>query len=180
MTTSALAPTFRVLRCNAVEPETAHDYTHADNLVEPASDRPIVKYVRTRDEAHLRLREGVKPTWFHLRRLPAAWMAQQLDPLLYRSQQRVMAVRAGLHQVDAPDGELSTTAPSDVKAGTKFPCVSTDHGVQLAPLEWVQEIADRWGAETVQEMGELIIVMSRLPKGRRGPFAWWGGSVATD
>jgi hypothetical protein len=162
----------------------AHDYTHADNRVDDVNERPITQYAKTRDEQFLRLREGVTPTWFYLRRLPAAWMAQQLDPLFHRAQQRVMAVRAALHQIEtATDGKaetLQTTPMSEVKPGTLYPCTLTDHGVQLAPMEWVQEIADRWGAETVQEMGELIITMSRLPRGRRGPFGWWGGTVASS
>ncbi len=184
MTASTLAPTFRVLRCNATNPDDAHDPTHADNTLDDVGARAFSRYIQTRDEGDLRLREGIAPTWFHLRRLPAAWMALQLDPLFHRSQQRVMAVRAGLHMIETSEGgksvTLTTTGSSDVKPGSPFPCVVTDQGVQLAPVEWVQEIADRWGAETVQEMGEVILTLSRLPKGRRGPFAWWGGTVASS
>ena len=40
-----------------------------------------------------------------------------------------------------------------------------------------QEVADLFGAEVVQEMGALAISLSRLPRGARGPFGYWGGSV---
>jgi hypothetical protein len=49
----------------------------------------------------------------------------------------------------------------------------------MAPDAWAQEIADRFGAEVVQEMGETILTHSRLPRGARGPFGFWGGSALT-
>jgi len=60
-----------------------------------------------------------------------------------------------------------------------FVASKADFGVTMAPDAWAQEIADRFGAEVVQEMGETILTHSRLPRGARGPFGFWGGSALT-
>lgn len=177
--TSVLSNVFRVVRSNPTDPDPAHDPTHADNLVADVSERAMTRYVFTRDEQHLRAREGMRFAWFHLRRLPAAWVAEVIDTLSTVSQQRVMALRAALHRVDDPAGEIATTPAADVTAKSAFPCVAHRYGVELAPVDWVQEIADRYGAETVQEMGQIALDHARLPKGRTGPFVYWGGTAAT-
>lgn len=177
---SAIAQTFRVVRTNNTDRDPAFDL--AANVAAPldAEGRsPFGRYIQTRDEHDLLLRDGATWCWFLLRRLPAAWVAEQVDPLFVVAQQRIMAVRAGLHRVEDPAGPIEVTEPADVKPGSPFSCVEHKHGVTLAPVEWVQELADRYGAETVQEMGQVILDHSRLPKGRRGPFSFWGGTVAT-
>lgn len=175
--TSPLAPTFRVLRCNQSDPDPAIDVVAM--MVKPESHPAptiLAQYVQTRDEELLKLVEGATPTWFHLRRLPAAFLASVIDSLLNRSEQRIMAVRAGLHRVEDPSGPLSVVGP---KEKGEFIASKGDHGTLIAPTSWVQELADRYGTETVQEMGELVLTHSRLRRGARGPFGYWGGSVLT-
>ena len=140
------------------------------------SESLLSEYIRTRDEALLRFTADATPTWFHIRRLPLAWMADQLDRILTRSSQRILAFRAACHSIEVTGGPLSVVAP---KEKGDFVAAKSDFGVTLAPMEWVEEIGARFGAEVVQEMGELIITHSRLKRGARGPFGFWGGSALT-
>lgn len=177
---SAIATGFRVVRTNNTDRDPAIDVVaNAAAPLDADGRSPFGRYIQSRDEADILLREGVVPAWFNLRRLPAAWIAEMIDPLFIIAQQRIMAVRAGCPRVDDPDGPIEITQPADVKPGSRFPALEHKHGVVLAPVEWVQELADRYGSETVQEMGQVILDHSRLPKGRRGPFSFWGGTVAT-
>jgi hypothetical protein len=185
---SPLASTFRVLRCNQSDPDPAIDVvamtakpsTSADGaelqVSTPVPPSILAQYIQTRDEELLKLLEGATPCWFHLKRLPAAFLASVIDSLLNRSEQRIMAVRAGLHRVEDPSGALSVVGP---KEKGEFVASKGDHGTLIAPPAWAQELADRYGAETVQEMGELVLTHSRLRRGAKGPFGYWGGSVLT-
>lgn len=174
---SALAPTLKAVRCSPSNPEPALD---AAVMFAPPEDGAegtrAERYIRTRDPELLAFTTDAQPTWFHLRRLPLAWVVGVLDLLTTRSAQRVLAFRAACHLVDGPGGPLKAQPP-----GEKGPYVAkrADHGVHLAPEEWAQEIADRFDADVVQEMGEIAITASRLRRDARGPFGWWGGSAAS-
>ena len=173
---SPLAPMLKVVRCSLSNPEDAIDQEAMMVVPEGSTDPLVSQYIRTRDEALLRFTADATPTWFHIRRLPLAWMADQLDRILTRSSQRILAFRAACHSIEVTGGPLSVVAP---KEKGDFVAAKSDFGVTLAPMEWVEEIGARFGAEVVQEMGEVAINHSRLPRGARGPFVWWGGSVAT-
>jgi hypothetical protein len=133
----------------------------------------IGRYVTTRAEEHLRLLDGVAPQWFHLRRLPLSWLTS-LDAIFPQSEQRVLAFRASCHAIEHT--EPLAVSPHGTP-GARFEALREDRGVSLAPVSWAQEVADLFGAEVVQEMGLVAIALSRLPRGARGPFAFWGGSV---
>jgi superfamily II DNA or RNA helicase len=100
-----------------------------------------------------------------------------LDGVFSASSQRVLAFRAACHAVMVPGEPLSVSLHGT--AGSRFVASPPDRGVSFAPAEWVDEIVDRFGLETVQEMGRVAIDHSRLPKGARGPFGLWHGSVAS-
>lgn len=175
--TDPTSKTLRVLRINPTCPDDALD---APAMVKPLEGDTLMRqarYLQTRDEKYLALREGVAPTWFHLRRLPAAWMVDVLDGLFGAPAQRLLAFRASCHAVEA-QGEPLSVAQAGTK-GAQFVASEPNHGVSLAPEEWAQEVVDRWGLETVQEMGRVAIDLSRLPRAARGPFGYWGGSVAS-
>ncbi len=173
---SPLAPSLKVVRCSLSNPEPSFDEEAMVAPIEGTADTLVSQYMRTRDEALLRFSPDATPTWFHIRRLPLAWMADQLDKLVTRSSQRILAFRAACHCIEVPGESLSVVAPKEKGA---FVATRSDFGVSLAPMEWVDEVGSRFGAEVVQEMGEVAICHSRLPRGARGPFVWWGGSVAT-
>ena len=168
--------TLRVVRLNPSDPDPALDVAVMSRPVDGDSLSRAARYLVTRDESLLVFREAMAPTWFHLRRLSAAWMVDVLDGLFSAPAQRRLAFRAACHAVEGD--EMLTVAQPGSK-GARFVATEAHHGVGLAPEEWVQEIADRFGLETVQEMGRVAIDLSRLPKAARGPFGYWAGSVAS-
>jgi len=175
MSASPLAPVLKVVRWSPSSLDPALDIA----AMGPTPDRSESlgsEYIRTRDEGLLRFVEGGTPVWFHLRRLPMAWMANVVDVVYPRSAQRILAFRAGCHMVEIPGEPLAVVAPKEKGA---YVASKADFGVTMAPDAWAQEIADRFGAEVVQEMGELVLTHSRLPRGARGPFRFWGGSALT-
>lgn len=158
-----LDPIVRVVRTNPTDPDPALNLaTDPDNLSR------FVAYRRDRDPEKAPLVEGKTPTWFYVRRLPAAYVASVIDGIYPRAAQRIHAVRAAVCRVELAEGDaLTPTAPTDAS-----------FGVSLAPDAWAQDLADRFGAETLQELGEVALDLSRLPKGRRGPFSPWAGTAA--
>jgi len=174
---SPLAPVLKVVRCSPSNPDPAISKTMIDAPVaEGERLAPLAKYISTRDESLLTFAEAVKPTWFVLRRLPLAFMTGVLDQVYPRAAQRVLAFRASCHAIEGAE-PLSVEAPGT--KGARFEATQADAGVTLAPMEWAEEIAQVYGAEVVQEMGELAMTHSRLRRGARGPFGFWDGSVAT-
>ena len=172
---SALAPVLKVVRCSPSNPEPALDRA-AMMATDGAAKALVAQYIETRDPECLRFVEAVTPTWFVLRRLPLAFMTGVLDQVYPRSAQRVLAFRAACHAVEGAE-PLSVEAPGT--KGARFEATQADAGVTLAPMEWAEEIAQVYGAEVVQEMGEIALTHSRLRRGARGPFGFWGGSVAS-
>lgn len=173
-------PTGKTLRCirqNSTSPDPALDGPAMALPAEGDTMARLGRYMLTRDETLLVFRaDGPKPVWFNLRRLSAAWMTDILDGLFSASAQRVLAFRAACHSIDGP--EPLTVAAHGTK-GALYVAGEANHGVSLAPPEWVEEVAERFGLETVHEIGRVAIDFSRLPRGARGPFGYWGGSVAT-
>jgi hypothetical protein len=178
MSASPLAPVLKVVRCSPSNPDPAISEAMIEAPAEAGEKlSPLARYISTRDEALLVFNEGITPTWFHLRRLPAAWLASALDQVYPHSLRRIVAFRAGCHAIEGtPEQTLAVLPP---KSTGTFVATKSDFGVTLAPEAWVQEVADVFGAEVVQEMGELIITHSRLRRGAQGPFGSWGESVAS-
>ncbi len=169
--------TFRCIRMNTTSPDPALDAAAMALPVEGETISRLGRYMTTRDESLLVFRaDGPKPTWFNLRRLSAAWMTDILDGLFSASSQRVLAFRAACHSIEA--AEPLVVAPHGTKEA-RFVAGESNHGVPLAPDAWVQEVAELYGLETIHEIGRVAIDFSRLPRGARGPFGYWGGSVAT-
>lgn len=166
---SSLSSSLKVLRCSPSNPDPAID-TKATLARDP---KALAAYITERDPSSLVMAEGVTPEWFHLQRLPMAWLAQ-LDSIFPPSLQRILAFRAGCHMIETAE-PLIVSCPGS--KGVRWEATKADHGVNLAPEEWAQEVCDRFGADVVQEMGSLVIALSRLRRGARGPFAFWGGSV---
>ncbi len=168
--------TFRCIRMNSTCPDPALDGPTMMAPAEGDTMSRLGRYMNTRDESLLVFRPEAKPVWFNLRRLSAAWMTDILDGLFSASAQRVLAFRAACHSIEAP--EPLTVAAHGTK-GALYVASEPNHGVALAPDAWVQEVAELYGLETVHEIGRVAIDFSRLPRGARGPFVYWGGSVAT-
>lgn len=169
-----LDSTLRILRLNATDPDPA--------LVQENTPETLALYTayqRDRDPEKLpALLPDAKPTWFVIKRLPAAYLSAVIDGIFPVSAQRDHAVRAACHRVELPgEAALSATPKKTAKLGTPFLTTEVAHGVNLAGDDWIQELADRFGSETIQEIGQVALDQARLPRGRRGPFSSWGGTV---
>lgn len=176
---SPLSATLKVVRCSPLLHDPALDEAAMLVVPEGSADALVTQYINTRDPECLRFTEARVPTWFTLRRLPVAWMSDVLDPIVNPSSQRLMALRAGCHLIEIPGDPLAVQSPGTKAEGGVFVASPSSHGVTLAPQTWAQEIADRFGALVAQEMGQCVIDIARLPKGAKGPFGYWGGSVAS-
>jgi len=178
---SSLAPTFRVVRCNEDDPDPALDL---EAMAEKTSEDPkaltlLGEYLRTRDEQFLRLRDGQKPVWFHVQRLPATYLTRVLDAEPYPAEKLRLAVLAAVHLVETPDGPVRCTTKTQAPKGATWWTNTDSNGCEVATSSWVQELVDRFGTGVVAELGVIAITLSRLPRGKRGPFGFWGGSVLT-
>lgn len=171
-----LAPLLRALRCSHLCPDPAIDWQAMTVDGEGQPVDLLARYVRERDPDLLRLVEGVEPDWIVVRRLPAAYLVGEIDGIASQARRRVAAFRAAVHAVEGKE-PMAVTPP-----GSKGPyeAKAADYGVTLAPEEWVQAFADRFGTDAVQEMGEVALSLSRLPRGAKGPFALWGGTAASS
>ena len=188
MSSSAIANTLRVVRINDFDPDAAIDREAMRakcREVREGEDPDTVpsllgEYLRTRDEQHLRLVEGQRPTWIHVRRLPAAYLTGVLDGVFPLADRLRLAVAASVHLVEVGDGTALRCVPKAqaqrTEAYVSEPGIA---GVEVASPEWVQELVDRFGAEILAELGTVALTLSRLPRGRRGPFYFWGGTVLT-
>ena len=169
-----IAPDLRVIRCNATDPDPA-----LNQSVAPENIAQVQEYLRARDTEKAPLAEGIAPTWFVVKRLPAAYLTSVLEGIYPEAARREHAVRAAVHRVELPgEAALSTTPQKTAAKGTPFLTREAAHGVSLAGDDWIQELVDRFGAETIQELGTVAIDLCRLPKGRRGPFSLWLGTSA--
>lgn len=170
-----LSNSLRVIRANLTDPDAALNQAGDEENI-----KRYTKYLIERDPDAAPLVEGVTPTWFVVKRLPAAYLSAVLNGIDTISMRREHAVRAACHRIEVADGDALSAVPSKGAAkGTPFTTRDAVHGVTLAGDDWIQEIADRFGAETVQEIGQIAIDLARLPKGRRGPFLGWGGTAAS-
>lgn len=144
-----VAPTIRVVRCNSRYCDPAID------TVETSLDA----YRATRDPDTLKFREGIKPAWFVLRRLRASFVLEALDT--FEGAARIsVAARAGIAAVELPDGRRIEPSSSDRGA----------YDTPIADAAWLDDLARRFGIDTVREMGRVIVELSALGEGARGPL----------
>jgi hypothetical protein len=171
--------TLRVVRVNAACPE--------ESLETSATKEQIVEYIRTRDPEGLVFPPEYSAVVFEVLRLPQPFIADVLSGIHPYDARRLLAFRAAVHSVFkgkldsaelASDSEGNLLVCKDKKAsGKNAPYVSTDgdHGTDIAPLSFVQAIANQWGYDTIMELGQVAIDFAKLPEGKRGPFSLWVG-----
>jgi hypothetical protein len=173
---SPLAP-LKVVRCSPSCPDPALDTSVDEETGRPRSD--LRAYIQTRDASVLAFKADVAPTWFHVKRLPEAWLAEVLDTVHPLAAQRRAAFRAAVHLIETSEGPLKVTPQKQGDKTSQYVAHRADHGVEMAPSDFVQEVADRFGAEVIQEMGAVALDFARLPRSARGPFSLWDGTVVT-
>lgn len=155
-----------VLATNSAFCDTAIDSSDSPDGGEFASgEARLAEYRRTRDRSALVLKPDSKPTLFVCKPLAASLVARLLDE---RSlpQARLGAFVLGCHEVVLPDG--SKLAPKRLSPQVGGAAAPTDENA------WVDEIARRFGLDTVYEIGSVIYERARLPESARGPFSYRG------
>jgi hypothetical protein len=144
-----VATIFRVVRVNDRYRDPAVDTVETD----------MEQYRTTRDSSLLRFKAGEKPTWFVLRRMKASFVLEALDS--FEGSSRIaVAVRAGVVAIELPDGQR--IEPKSHSSGA--------YETSIADASWLDQIAARYGIETVRELGRLVIEHSALGEGARGPL----------
>jgi len=176
MSSTTLAPVLPVVRCNPTDPDLSLRATGATDEETVDLQKRALEYIKTRDPDLFPVREGMTPTWFRVKRLPAAFFTGVLANVYPVEQRRHVAFQAACHQIDVTEG-TPLLAEKGEKAQFKLSMAS--YGVEMAGDDWCQEVADRFGLETLQEIGQVALDLCRLPKGKRGPFSYWGGTVAS-
>lgn len=168
--------TLRVIRVNPTAPDESVDPNKSD----------LRRYVLTREEDALAFKDGATPVRFDVKRLPAAFCTDVLDAVYPLASRRLLAFRAAVHRVEDQNGPvvfddipLVVHDEKSAPKGAKYVSRDGEHGTDIAPPEFVQAVADAFGAETIQELGQVALDFARLPRGKRGPFTSWGGSVAS-
>lgn len=173
---STLAPLLVVVRCNPTDPDPALHMIGSTAEETADLSKRMMEYIKTRDPEKVPTREGFTPTFFRVKRLPAAFFTGVLANVYPVEQRRHVAFQAACHQVDVTEG---TPLVAERSEKAQFKLSPASYGVEMAGDDWCQEIADRFGLETVQELGQVALDLCRLPKGKRGPFGFWGGTVAS-
>jgi hypothetical protein len=180
---SPIAP-LRVVRVNPTDYDPALD-DEAMIAGKPVSE--LAKYIQTRDPDCLHFRPESNPVWFDVSRLPMAFLTDVLDSVFPVAARRLLAFRAAVHLVSDNNGPVTDEAGHPMKVypaklapkNAAYVAQDGEHGVDIAPMEFAQEVADRYSAETIQELGQVAIDFARLPRGKRGPFSSWAGSVVS-
>lgn len=150
MPINPLAPTLKVVRCNARYCDPALDLDAMD----------LDKYRTSRDPESVKAKSGETPTWFVLRRLKAAMQLEVLDGLGL-NERISYALRVGLVRIESPtEGPITPTSTTP----------SPQYGVEIAGHDWLQTVLDRYGKETLIEMGRCVLELSALGEGARGPL----------
>lgn len=163
-----LAPTLKTVRCNLADIDPAFRDPPEDPEENAAFQATLTRYMVERDVELLPtlLKPGASPTWFTVKRLPAAWLLHEIDDGMRQGQQAWRAFRAAVHRIETP--------AETIEAPLEAPDA---HGVRLASAAWANEMGERFSPKTLFEMGMVAIDLSHLPKGRRGPFLRWLGSA---
>lgn len=167
--TNPVSPSLRVVRINSTDPDPAID---AEGIIKKHGEQSIARYVTTRDPELLVFREGVEPVWIDVLRLPAAFVATHIAHVPSTDARRMLAFRSAVRAV----GSVSTVGPLETGPHKR---IAADFGVEVAPESFVQAVADEYGAEVVQELGEVAITCARLKRGARGPFGLWPSLTAS-
>lgn len=150
MPINPLAPTLKVVRCNAkyMDPSLNLDVMDLD------------KYRTSRDPDLVKSKDGTKPTWFVLKRAKASMVVDLLDGLEGHTKLS-WALRACLVRVEVA-GDDEPIVPASVSPSA--------YGGEMAGADWLQTIVDKFGKETALEIGRVAYELSGLGEGARGPL----------
>lgn len=150
-----------VIATNSMFSDPAIDHGTGDDGV--TGEERLEAYRRTRDLADLRLVAGVEPHRFRAKPLPGVF-AQSVLAGMVAPARNALAFATACHEIVLPTGAV--LRPKSVK--------TSSHGTRCSDDAWVNDMIDRFGAETIEEVGRVAYERARLPRDARGPFSWWG------
>lgn len=160
-----LANVFEIVLTNSTWMDPAIDMSDPDDVDSPSAQEALTKYRETRDMTVLRFKTDVKPTLFVCKRLPAG-IVQSFLLTLAPNARALWAVLHGCHEIRMPDG--SKLVPKKLER--------SGHGSQIVKDphadEWLNTIRNRFGLAAIDEIGDVIYELSRLPEGAKGPFGY--------
>lgn len=125
-----------------------------------AESMQLDEYVKTRDPALIRDREGMTATRFFCEPLKRTWVAETVDSFEAESKRYGLAFLAACTAVRLGDGTV-------LKPETRY---EGPYKQLVAGPEWHERIADQFGMVTIYEIGKLAWERAQLPAGARGPF----------
>lgn len=140
----------------------ATNETFRDPALSDLSDAELEQYRKDRDLAAIKDRLSGAPTAFVVKRLPPT-AAVTLDSMAGHMRLFTAFVLA-VHEVRLPDGAVLKPEPKKMRAGM--------NGTQIAPDEWFNDVADRFGVDTCYEIARVAHEWARLPRAARGPFTY--------
>lgn len=136
----------------------------------------IGKFLASRDISTLAF-DG-EPAMFHVQRPDPVWLAESCGSIHVMAARRHHAFRSLVHCVKRGETILVEAVKPDRASGHKHVLTRTQDGNWVAPESFVKEVARLFGAEVIQELGQVALDFSELSEEERAPFGLWGGSVA--
>lgn len=148
--------------------QNRHGCDPAIDIDAPGASAALSAYQRSRseeDRAKLPLRAGMRPALFTIARLSQSSMRFVMAGAntLEQAQQ---AVLVGCHRFTMPDGTEHRAAVT-----------AAGGNIALAEREWLDVIADEFGASAIVELGTAILQWTQAPKRALTPFGSVPGLV---
>lgn len=124
----------------------------------------LVAYLQTRDEKHLRFKDGVKPRWFRLRPIKARELNSLVRDASEPTGEELWTIaRRCLEGVEDPSGEL-------MLGDEDFALLDAMRGTKIVTDDAMEKLANVVGLEGVREIGYAVLVRAR-PAAVAAPFA---------
>lgn len=165
----------RVVLCNGTYVDPAVDLAKLN--ADPSVMAALVEFP---DVSRLPLKEGGKPMVWTLDRLTVGALStintlrsngEATDRM--RSLALLSSLRSASIEGEPPVVEVLQPGSKDEREG-----VFVGHmrdGMLTAPQEALEFIRDRWGWESVCQIGQHALDFARLPRGARSGFRYWAG-----
>jgi hypothetical protein len=132
----------------------------------------ISEYAKTRDLKHLTFLDGMQPTFFVVKKVPATYVMSLGDQGMGPNLKKAIMFSASCHRVELGEGGVMEAELKEQKIG----------GAQTIQLpasdSWVTEITEEFGLDTVLEVGQVSIDFASLGKKNKPSFSYFPGSPA--
>jgi hypothetical protein len=160
MSDSSLLSVRKVVRVNKQNPDPSLDLAVMD----------VDAYAMTRNQDLIVMKEGERPDLFVIGRIPGSILMLLKHNGKSLSENALLGFRVACHRVELANGDILEASDFiKEKIGSKI--------VHTAKEDWFDTVLDRFGYDTILEMGQVAIDHAGLPLGADGPFLCWVGTV---